>query len=205
METLTGYKQVNLLEMLEEIGEDGVKRILSNFSCPLNPDVESFLLDKSILFSNQSLGATHLVFTSYKQEVVLVGYYALAYKSVIIKERDVSSRWRRRLNRFAIHDQELHRYYIALPLIGQLGKNFSRGYDSLITGDELLKMACDKIRSIQLAISGKIAYLECEDIPALTSFYERNGFSRFANRNLDKDEIPETKTPYLVQMIKYFD
>ena len=35
-------------------------------------------------------------------------------------------------------------------------------------------------------------------------FYERNGFFRFANRNLDGDERDLSQTPYLVQMIKYF-
>ena len=52
--------------------------------------------------------------------------------------------------------------------------------------------------------SGKMVYLECEDVQPLTSFYERNGFFRFANRNLDGDERDLSQTPYLVQMIKYF-
>ncbi len=55
-----------------------------------------------------------------------------------------------------------------------------------------------------MMMSGKMAYLECEDIEALTTFYERNGFYRFSNRNLDKDETGTSKTAYLVQMIKYF-
>ena len=37
---MTEYKIVNLSAMLEELGEDAVKAILSDFSCPLNPDVE---------------------------------------------------------------------------------------------------------------------------------------------------------------------
>ena len=37
------YRIVNLSVMLEELGEDAVKAILSDFSCPLNKDVEFFL------------------------------------------------------------------------------------------------------------------------------------------------------------------
>ena len=70
--------------------------------------------------------------------------------------------------------------------------------------DDLLGIACETVREIQLMSSGKMVYLECEDVLPLTSFYERNGFFRFANRNLDGDERDLSQTPYLVQMIKYF-
>lgn len=91
---------------------------------------------------------------------------------------------------------------MAMPLIGQLAKNYTNNYDTLITGDQLLSFACDKIKEFQLSLGGKMAYLECEDTPGLVAFYERNGFYRFANRNLDRDEIGEQR--YLVQMIRYF-
>mgnify|MGYP006898683362 CR=1 FL=1 len=51
-------------------------------------------------------------------------------------------------------------------------------------------------------MGGKLAYLECEDTPGLIRFYEENGFYRFGNRNLDKDEPGQKR--YLAQMIKYF-
>lgn len=41
---MTGYRVVNLAMMIEELGEGETKRILSDFSCPLNPDVEFFML-----------------------------------------------------------------------------------------------------------------------------------------------------------------
>ena len=69
---------------------------------------------------------------------------------------------------------------------------------------DLLGIACETVREIQLMSSGKMVYLECEDVLPLTSFYERNGFFRFANRNLDGAERDLSQTPYLVQMIKYF-
>lgn len=63
-------------------------------------------------------------------------------------------------------------------------------------------MACNRIEALQTEVGGKMAYLECEDSPGLVRFYTENGFFRFANRNMDKDEIGEKR--YLVQMIKCF-
>lgn len=65
-------------------------------------------------------------------------------------------------------------------------------------------MACEKIKKLQLILGGKMAYLECEDTPGLIEFYTRNGFERFANRNLDRDEIQVGDKAYLVQMLRYF-
>ena len=38
----------NILDLIEEYGEEDVTTILSGFSCPKNPDIENFL---SLLFS----------------------------------------------------------------------------------------------------------------------------------------------------------
>ena len=204
MAEITGFWQSNLRDLLAELGEERTSEILSAFECPLNPDVQSFLREKAILFSKHGYASTYLVFASYQGCVVLIGYYALAMKAVVIKGSLLSSQWRGRLRRFAFYDSDLKQFTLSLPLIGQLGKNYAHHYDRLISGDDLLGIACETVREIQLMSSGKMVYLECEDVLPLTSFYERNGFFRFANRNLDGDERDLSQTPYLVQMIKYF-
>lgn len=204
MAEITGFWQSNLRDLLAELGEERTSEILSAFECPLNPDVQSFLREKAILFSKHGYASTYLVFASYQGSVVLIGYYALAMKAVVIKGSLLSSQWRGCLRRFAFYDSDLKQFTLSLPLIGQLGKNYAHHYDRLISGDDLLGIACETVREIQLMSSGKMVYLECEDVLPLTSFYERNGFFRFANRNLDGDERDLSQTPYLVQMIKYF-
>ena len=86
-------------------------------------------------------------------------------------------------------------------LIGQLGKNYSSGNNTLISGDELLGLAIDKVRPIQNESGGRYTYLECEDTPKLIKFYEKNGFTQFGKRNLDCDETNINGT-YLLQFIK---
>lgn len=202
---MSGYIGINLKEMFLQIGETETQNLLSDFSCPMNPDVENFLKQKSLEFAKQSISSTYLVFASYKGAYVLVGYYTLANKFFCIS-RDAfpSKRLRSRIAKFAQFDSTLKRYTLSAPLIGQLGKNYSHNYNLLISGDELLKLALDKVRESQSIIGGKVVYLECEDKERLLEFYSSNGFVVFGKRYLDKDET-DLSGDYLVQLLKYMN
>ena len=190
--------------MLEQVGEERVKSILSCFSSPLNKDVEQFLRSKAIEFSKSGIAQTHLIFTSYKGELVLIGYFTLAPKVIVATKNSLSKTLQKRMLKFAKYIPEIKGYILTTPLIGQLGKNYQNGYDKLISGDELLKMACDKISLIQYEIGGRYAYLEFEDKPKLIDFYKRNGFVEFGKRVLETDERDVMSGTYLIQMLKYF-
>lgn len=206
---MTGYRIVNLIELTEELGEDTAKSILSKFSCPMNPDVEKFLKEKAIIFARQGWAQTHLVFASYRNEWKLVAYFTLAPKYIKLSDgflktntgRPTSKTLRKRISKYAQYDKDMKAYIMSAPLIGQLGKNYTDGLNNLITGDEVLEMACQKIRFIQATLGGRFAYLECEDKPKLIDFYSRNGFCAFCDRKLDRDET-DISGEYLVQMIK---
>ncbi len=200
---MTGYTLINLREMIEHLGEDKTKIILSNFMCPHNKDVDDFLKFKSIEFSRQGIAITYLVFASHKNENVLIGYFTLATKIIMVYRTSLSNTLRKRITKFAQYDNDFKRYVFPAPLIGQLSKNFFNGYDKLITGDELLKLACDKVKAIQGEIGGRVVYLECEDNPKLVDFYSSNGFVRFGKRKLDRDEVGLMQGEYLVQLLKY--
>lgn len=51
--------------MIEEIGEQKTKQLLSDFSCPQNTDVENFLKTTAIEFSKQGIASTYLIMASY--------------------------------------------------------------------------------------------------------------------------------------------
>ena len=143
--------------------------------------------------------------TSYKNKQVIVGYFSLTNKITEIKKNIISSKMRKRLARFAINDELNKSYSIPLPLIGQLGKNYKNTYNNLISGDILLKLACDKIREVQKILGGKFVMLECEDKEKLKEFYENNGFVCFGKRNLEKDEREKNSGEYLLQMLCYLN
>ena len=200
---MNGFIIVNLLDLLNQYGDEYVKNILSDFSCPVNKDVENFLLVKAIEFARQGYSQTHLVFASYKDKPVLDGYFTLANKYIAIKSssRVISKNMQRRLSKFGHYNEETKSYYISALLIGQLGKN--KNYVNLITGSELLRLACETVKEVQNIVGGKFVYLECEDKERLKEFYKKNGFYDFGQRQLDRDELDDFCGTYLIQMLKY--
>lgn len=198
---MMGYKVINLKDIYNTIGEQETKEILKKFKCELNQDVEYFLKQKAIEFSRQDIAETFIVTSSYKQEEVIVGYFSITNKGTSIKRVMLSNTKRKRLLKYAKYDNESKSYVIALPLIGQLGKNFYNDYNKLITGDILLKMACDKIKEAQDILGGRFIFLECEDKPKVKEFYESNGFVCFGKRSLERDERDTNSGEYLLQML----
>ena len=195
--------QINLTEIINSLGESRAKEILSSFLCPLNKDVESFIKYKAIEFSKRDFAKTHLIFwkSSDGSEIELIGYYAIAPKTFTISKESVSNNIYKKICQYGKYDSTIKRPVIPAILIGQLGKNFANGNDTLISGDELLALALEKVQSIQRDLGGRYTYLECEDEPKLISFYERNGFIQFGRRELDADET-QMNGKYLIQLLK---
>lgn len=201
--TNTCYIQINLNDILKGIGEDGTKKILSSFSCSLNKDVESFLKDKAIEFSKRGFAKTHLVYwqSADNLEKELIGYYSLATKSFTLSKDSVSNSTYKKISHFGTFEPNIGKCVVPAILIGQLGKNYTGGNDCLISGDELLKLALERVANIQNDVGGKYTYLECEDVPFLNKFYTDNGFISFGKRSLDRDET-DISGSYLVQYLK---
>jgi len=160
--------------MLNEVGEEFVNELFSDFSCPLNDDVESFLKEKAIMFQRMDVARTHLVFAEFKGKQILVGYFALTMKVLPIR-KGVSKTLHKRLT--GSSSQEINS--VAAILIGQLGKNYSHGYNKLITGKHLLWLALRKVQEIHQNVAGKVVFLECANSARLIEFYESCGFKAY--------------------------
>ncbi len=74
---------INILDLLDNIGEDDTKNILSDFSCPKNCEVEGFLHKNSIAFAKSKKSVTYLVF-DYEEQKRFIGYFTLTHKSLNI-------------------------------------------------------------------------------------------------------------------------
>ena len=195
------YSVISLNDMYCSLGEKKTKEILNSFECELNKDVEFFLKEKAIQFLKMGISKTFLVTTKYKEKEVLIGYFALTNKVVRIKKKLLSNSLRKKIVRFSEQSNLEKNYLVSLPLIGQLGKNYKNEYNKLISGRELLTLACDKIIEAQNILGGKFAFVECEDIEKLKEFYESNGFICFGKRDLDKAEREKNNSGYLLQMM----
>ncbi len=196
------FFSVNIREYLalgndEEAGEPALLELLSGFSCPKNPDVERFLKKSAIEFTKKNQSVTYLVVSA--EDVRLLGYFTLALKPLTIRGETVSNTMKRKLLRISELDESSDTYTMSAYLVAQLGKNFSENEGTEITGEELLKLAWDKIKEIQYLGGGMVAFLEAENEEKLLSFYRGNRFSQFDTRQTasDTDESHE-----LVQLLR---
>lgn len=198
---MSEYSIMPLAEILEESGESGAEKLLSSFSCPINKDVETFLLNenKAINMERQRVSVTYLVF--YKE--IFCAYFTLASKIIAIeKGHGISNKTYERITKFGTCDNNI--CTIPSPLIAQLGKNYTDNRNELIDGDTLLDFALMYIKDVQKLVGGKVVYIECKDEVNLVDFYSRNGFVEFGRRELDPDEIDENDDcKYLLRMLKY--
>ncbi len=196
------FFSVNIREYLalgndEEAGEPALLELLSGFSCPKNPDVERFLKKSAIEFTKKNQSVTYLVVSA--EDVRLLGYFTLALKPLTVRGETVSNTMKRKLLRISELDESSDTYTMSAYLVAQLGKNFSENEGTEITGEELLKLAWDKIKEIQYLGGGMVTFLEAENEEKLLSFYRDNRFSQFDTRQTasDTDESHE-----LVQLLR---
>lgn len=160
------YFTVNIRAYLDKdkptyIGEDSLYELLSDFSCPDNPDVEYFLLHNAIEFTKKDQSVTYLVFNA--EDASIVGYFALAVKSISVNAANISKTMARKLARVSILDENTSSYTTAAYLIAQLGKNYSLPQEKRIDGSVLLDFALETISEMKYSIGGVMEFLECED------------------------------------------
>lgn len=195
------YRIINIRRYIgnenPELGEDELLQILSEFSCPMNPDVERFLKHSSIEFTKKNQSVTYLVFSV--ADGKLLGYFTLALKPLTVRGETVSNTVKRKLLRVSELDKKSDTYTMSAYLIAQLGKNYSENDGKMITGAELLELAWDKIKATQYMFGGMVTFLEAENEEKLLSFYRNNRFSQFDTRQTisDTDEAHE-----LVQLLR---
>jgi hypothetical protein len=180
-----------------ELSEDDLQYILSEFTCPKNPDVERFLKKNAIEFTKKNQSVTYLVFSNDTAE--LIGYFTLTIKPIQVNsDSNISKGMLKKISRVSEYDEESETFYLSAFLIAQLGKNFTNGANVKITGKQLLEIAIMHLKELQFKIGGTVVFLEAEENEMLFHFYsEKNGFKTFRTRET------KNKEPHkLVQMLK---
>lgn len=106
---------VNVKEMLEEGGEDVLKRVILDFACHVNPDVQRFLREQAIEFCKRKQSVTYLVLE--KASKKLVGYFTLAIKAISVNADLFSHTMRRKIERVSEVNRQTGEYLLAAYLI----------------------------------------------------------------------------------------
>lgn len=182
------FEMVNILDMIGAIGEAKLKQCLSDFSCPINSEIEQFVTNNAIEFAKRKLSVTYFVVNEFGK---IAAVFTLAHKAVEIENVNLSNSKRKKISRYAILDSESGSYTVSAFLIAQFGKNYAVDEGKGISGNELMDLTFEVLENVQHDIGGGIVFLECEDKVKLLDFYqsEKNGFMPFNERYSVDDNI----------------
>ena len=176
------YKVSNVLDLIDEIGEEETRRIASTYRCGLNVSVERFVRGSAVDFAKQGISITYFVFASEGDNLCLAGIFTLANKILRVGSGGVSRTTAKRLAKFSEWDPTSNSYMLSSPLIAQLGKNDDTPEGLSISGHELMRYALSTLRPVFHTVGGRAVYLECEDVPKLREFYENEKFIHVSER-----------------------
>lgn len=165
MQPANDFIGLNIREYLagedSRLGEDKLVQLLSEFSCPLNPDVEHFLKQQAIEFAKKHMAATYLVLSL--EDAELMGYFSVTIKPLVVRAEPFSNTVKRKLARFSEIDKNEQTYNLAAYLIAQLGKNCNGRVKGRITGQELLEAAIRQAQILQYQAGGMVTFVEADN------------------------------------------
>ena len=73
------FSVVNILDLLEIIGETSLSELFSTFSCTKNSEIEYFLKNNSINFAKRKMAITYLILDD---ENKLAAYFSITHKAL---------------------------------------------------------------------------------------------------------------------------
>ena len=178
------YHTVNILDLIESVGVDGAREIITDFECSLNTEIETFLDRNSIDFAKRKMSITYFVLDDNGQ---FIAYFTLTHKPVFVPRELLSGSSIRKIERHARLDEETKAYSVSAFLIAQFGKN--QKYKAEYSGNELMDQAIDILKNVQRQVGGGVLFLECEDKRELLEFYQNdhNHFMVYGERYSDAD------------------
>lgn len=111
---MTECEVFSLSSLIEDLGDDEVSEILSEFHSLYDNDVQTFLREKAIVQEKKQISKTYLIFDINVKE--LVAYFSIAISSIDAAGIECSNNFRKKLN---ISNDEIIQSY----LIGQVGRD----------------------------------------------------------------------------------
>ena len=191
------FNVVNIIDLLESVGEKEVRSALQEFECERNSEIEIFLKNNAIDFAKRKISVTHLILDNNGQ---IVAYFTLTHKPSNISSLSLSKSAIKTLSRYAILDRDSNSFNISAFLIAQFGKNSAYNGSRNISGNKLMDFCFEILDSVQKQVGGGIAFLECEDKKQLLNFYqnENNRFRIFGER------FSESEGKKYIQLLRFF-
>lgn len=188
-EEINEYEVINILDLIESVGEDNAKNFLSDFSCSINKEIEEFLHNQAIDYAKKAISITYLVLNKKSQ---IAGYFAITHKATTIPKNKISNSLAKKLS-LRIDVAPSNEYTASAFLIAQFGKDTTINMD----GNILMKIVVSILQNIQQQIGGKLIFLECTNVDNLLKFYKRHNFIIYNERLSRKNNVK------LIQLLNY--
>lgn len=191
------FNIINIVDLLDSIGEQEVQSALEEFECSKNSEIENFLKNNAIDFAKRKISITHLILNSKGQ---IAAYFTLTHKPSNISASSLSKTTIKTLSRYAMFDKDSASFNISAFLIAQFGKNSAYNGSDKISGNEMMNYCFEILESVQKQVGGGIVFLECENKKPLLNFYqnENNRFRIYGERFSKTDKIK------YIQMLRFF-
>jgi hypothetical protein len=181
---------ISLEEAVKVVQEEEIAKSLAGFRCSLNLEVQSFLVERAIMFQKAHKSRTYLIMDDDLRDPKVLAYFTLALH--LMDVGNVVSKSLRRDLFGPFYSASSRDQAVACFLIGQIGK--AGDASERISGDRLMNLALSILDGVQGRIGGRFVKLDCEDIPALIGFYRAHGF-RVVQRSEERD---------MVEMVRFF-
>ena len=185
---MSNFQVVNILDMIETIGEDEVNSILSEFSCTRNPEIENFVKKNAVDFAKKKMSVTYLVIDTTES---IRAIFTLTHKAIVLTNENLSNTMRKRIQRYSRLDESTDSFNVSAFLIAQFGKCDTYSSEENISGNALMDFTFEILTAVQHDFGGGLVYLECEDKEKLINFYssEPNQFFKFGERYSETDKV----------------
>ncbi len=166
---------------MEEIPSEQLEKVLENYHCTKDKDIESFLQTKAVTYEKRGWCSIYLLINREKffhnGTIRVDGYFTLSNKIVMLTDM-VSGAKRRKLFSGLKKESDMAHFI----LIGQLGKYIDRQGEDGAVGDtsaaQLLDRAFEIIYEVKKRIACSCVLIECKDESKLCQLYEDYGFRK---------------------------
>lgn len=180
------FSIINILDLIDNIGEKEVNDSIAGFKCNKNKEIEKFIYNDAIDFAKRKISVTHLIVDN---NANIVGYFTLTHKPIRVPAEFLTITAKKKIERFAKLDESTNSYDVSAFLIAQFGKNTA--IDLTVSGDDMMNMAISILSKVQRQVGGGIVFLECEDNDRLLNFYqnENNRFVVYGERFSSNENV----------------
>lgn len=156
---------------------------ISLFRCTPDRDIENFLREKAVEFSDRGLCSVYLLLNEEQfnaGRLVIEAFFTLSHKSMSADTQSMSK------SSIKKYGGKKDAKTLDFVLIGQLGKYIDGAARSQIKGSEILDEAFGVIRQASELIPCKYVLVECGDEEKVQNFYRSYNFAFFQKDGLNQ-------------------